>query len=85
MHVIDAVMVIVVTIFPGAMVVTMMVVVVVGAFMSNGFTPSSSAIVTFLFGAMLCVDLSINASISGPIQTTKSAFCKRFASDGRSE
>ena len=32
MHVIDAVMVIVVTIFPRAMVVTVMVVVVVGAF-----------------------------------------------------
>ena len=32
MHVIDAVMVIVVTIFPGAMIVTVMVIVVVDAF-----------------------------------------------------
>jgi hypothetical protein len=83
MHVVIAVMVIAVTFFTAAWVV-MFVIVVIRPFHEQRFHACKLGN-RHLFCSECFADFSINASISGPIQTTKSAFCKRFTSEGRRE
>ncbi len=82
MHIVNTVMVIAVTFFCCAMVMTMVIVIVVRPGDEQRFDPSSSAIVTFIRRNALR-RLIHKGFHFGPIHTTKSAFCKRFTSEGR--